>query len=194
MIAFVTGNFVYKSPAVVHVDVQGVGYEVQISLHTYSKIQSLERGSLFTWLHIKEDAHTLYGFFDMIEKNMFVQLISVNGVGTSTARMMLSSMLPDEITQAIVKGDTLALEKIKGIGKKSAERIVLELRDKLNKNNSNTISSVFKNNTLETDALNALVALGIARNAAETAVKKASASAPSSENLETLIKTALQLI
>lgn len=194
MIAFVTGNFVYKSPAVVHVDVQGVGYEVQISLHTYSKIQSLERGSLFTWLHIKEDAHTLYGFFDMIEKNMFVQLISVNGVGTSTARMMLSSMLPDEITQAIVKGDTLALEKIKGIGKKSAERIVLELRDKLNKNNSNTISSVFKNNTLETDALNALVALGIARNAAETAVKKASASAPSSENLEILIKTALQLI
>jgi len=194
MIAFVTGNFVYKSPAVVHVDVQGVGYEVQISLHTYSKIQSLEKGSLFTWLHIKEDGHTLYGFFDMIEKNMFVQLISVNGVGTSTARMMLSSMQPDELTQAIVKGDTLALEKIKGIGKKSAERIVLELRDKLNKNNSNTISSVFKNNTLETDALNALVALGIARNAAENAVKKAAASAPSSENLETLIKTALQLI
>lgn len=194
MIAFLTGNFVYKSPAVVHIDVQGVGYEVQISLHTYSKIQSLEKGSLHTWLHIKEDGHTLYGFFDMSEKNMFTQLIGVNGVGTSTARMMLSSMHPDELAQAIVKGDTFALEKIKGIGKKSAERIVLELRDKLNKNNNIIISSSFKNNTLETDALNALIALGIARNAAENAVKKAASSAPSSENLETLIKTALQLI
>ncbi|MGN6435439.1 MAG: Holliday junction branch migration protein RuvA [Agriterribacter sp.] len=194
MIAFLTGNFVYKSPAVVHVDVQGVGYEVQISLNTYSKIQALEKGSLHTWLHIKEDAHTLYGFFDMAEKNLFTQLIGVNGVGTSTARMMLSSMQPDELAQAIVKGDTFALEKIKGIGKKSAERIVLELRDKLNKNNNIIISSAFKNNTLETDALNALIALGIARNAAENAVKKAASSAPSSENLETLIKTALQLI
>ncbi|MGN6490405.1 MAG: Holliday junction branch migration protein RuvA [Agriterribacter sp.] len=194
MIAFLTGNFVYKSPAVVHVDVQGVGYEVQISLNTYSKIQALEKGSLHTWLHIKEDAHTLYGFFDMAEKSLFTQLIGVNGVGTSTARMMLSSMQPDELAQAIVKGDTFALEKIKGIGKKSAERIVLELRDKLNKNNNIIISSAFKNNTLETDALNALIALGIARNAAENAVKKAASSAPSSENLETLIKTALQLI
>lgn len=194
MIAFVTGNFVYKSPAVVHVEVHGLGYEVQISLNTYSKIQSLEKGSLHTWLHIKEDGHTLYGFFDIAEKNLFTQLISVNGVGTSTARMMLSSLQPNELIQAIVKGDTPTLERIKGIGKKSAERIVLELRDKLNKNNPETISSAFKNNTLQTDALNALIALGIARAAAENAVKKAVASAPSSENLETLIKTALQLI
>ncbi|MBX3254968.1 MAG: Holliday junction branch migration protein RuvA [Chitinophagaceae bacterium] len=194
MIAFVTGNFVYKSPAVVHVDVHGVGYEVQISLNTYSKIQALDKGSLHTWLHIKEDAHTLYGFFEIAEKNLFTQLISVNGVGTSTARMMLSAMRPDELAQAIVTGDTLTLEKIKGIGKKSAERIVLELRDKLNKNYIETTSSAFRNNTLETDALNALIALGIARTAAENAVKKAVASAPSSENLEILIKTALQLI
>lgn len=194
MIAFLTGNFVYKSPALVHVEVHGVGYEVQISLNTYSKIQSLEKGSLHTWLHVKEDAHTLYGFFEIAEKNLFTQLIGVNGVGTSTARMMLSAMQPDELAQAIVKGDTLVLEKIKGIGKKSAERIVLELRDKLNKTNTGTTSSAFRNNTLETDALNALVALGIARSAAENAVKKAVASAPSSENLEILIKTALQLI
>ncbi|MBX2923062.1 MAG: Holliday junction branch migration protein RuvA [Chitinophagaceae bacterium] len=194
MIAFVTGKFVYKSPAVVHIEVHGVGYEVQISLNTYSQIQSLDQGSLHTWLHIKEDAHTLYGFFDLTEKNLFIQLISVNGVGTSTARMMLSAMRPDELAQAIIRGDILALEKIKGIGKKSAERIVLELRDKLNKNNAGTTSSAFRNNTLETDALNALVALGIARSAAENAVKKAVASAPSSENLEILIKTALQLI
>jgi Holliday junction DNA helicase RuvA len=194
MIAFVTGRFVYKSPALVHVDVNGVGYEVQVSLHTYSKIQSLEKGLLYTWLHIKEDAHTLYGFFDLEEKNIFMQLISVNGVGTSTARMMLSAMHPGELEQTIVKGDTFKLEKIKGIGKKSAERIVLELKDKMSKNVTEFAGSTLINNTLEKDALNDLMALGIARNMAETAIKKASASAPSTENLEILIKKALQLI
>ncbi len=193
MIAFLSGNFVYKSPAVVHVEINGLGYEVQVSLNTYSRIQSLEKGMLYTWLHIKEDAHTLYGFADIAEKNIFLQLISVNGVGTSTARMMLSSMRPEELTEAIYKGDTQRLEKVKGIGKKSAERIVLELRDKISKNLADTTSFTHKSNTLEQDALNALVALGIARNAAEAAVKKAASAAPS-ENLETLIKTALQLI
>ena len=194
MIAFVTGRFVYKAPSVVHVDVNGVGYEVQISLNTYSKIQQLDRGSLHTWLHIKEDAHTLYGFFDLAEKNIFVQLISVNGVGTSTARMMLSALQPEELSQAIITGDTSALEKIKGIGKKTAERIVLELRDKISKNIPPTNSSALINNTLQQDALNALVALGIARNMAESAIKKALSSDPSTENLEILIKKALQLI
>ncbi|MBS1750551.1 MAG: Holliday junction branch migration protein RuvA [Bacteroidetes bacterium] len=194
MIAFVTGKFVYKSPSVVHVEVNGVGYEVQISLNTYSKIQQLDNGSLHTWLHIKEDAHTLYGFFDLAEKNIFVQLISVNGIGTSTARMMLSALQPEELSQSIVTGDTVKLEKIKGIGKKTAERIVLELRDKISKNFTPTNSSALINNTLEQDALNALIALGIARNMAESAIKKASSSGPSTENLETLIKKALQLI
>lgn len=194
MIAFVTGNFVYKSPAVVHVDVNGVGYEVQISLNTYSKIQNLQKGSLYTLLNIKEDSHTLYGFFDITEKNIFVQLIGVNGVGTSTARMMLSAMQPEELAQAIITGDTFKLEKIKGIGKKSAERIVLELKDKMGKHTPEIVSSSLVNNTLEQDALNALVALGIARNMAENAVKKASASAPQIETLENLIKKALQLI
>jgi Holliday junction DNA helicase RuvA len=194
MIAFVTGKFVYKAPSVVHVDVSGVGYEVQISLNTYSKIQQLDRGSLHTWLHIKEDAHTLYGFFDLAEKNIFVQLISVNGVGTSTARMMLSALQPEELSQAIITGDTFTLEKIKGIGKKTAERIVLELRDKISKNIPPTNSSALINNTLQQDALNALVALGIARNMAESAIKKALSSDPSTENLEILIKKALQLI
>lgn len=193
MIAFLSGNFVYKSPAVVHVEINGLGYEVQVSLNTYSSIQSLEKGKLYTWLHIKEDAHTLYGFADIAEKNIFLQLISVNGVGTSTARMILSAMKPEELTETIYKGDTQRLEKVKGIGKKSAERIVLELKDKISKNLADTTSFTHKSNTLEQDALNALVALGIARNAAEAAVKKAASAAPS-ENLETLIKTALQLI
>lgn len=194
MIAFVTGRFVYKAPSMVQVDVNGVGYEVQISLNTYSKIQQLDRGSLHTWLHIKEDAHTLYGFFDLAEKNIFVQLISVNGVGTSTARMMLSALQPEELSQAIITGDTLTLERIKGIGKKTAERIVLELRDKISKNITPTNSSALINNSLQQDALNALVALGIARNMAESAIKKALSSDPSTENLEILIKKALQLI
>jgi len=194
MIAFLTGRFTYKSPAVIHIDVNGVGYEVQISLNTYSKIQSLENGSLYTWLHIKEDAHTLYGFFDLAEKKLFTQLISVNGVGTSTARMILSALLPEELIQAISHGDTNRLEKIKGIGKKSAERIVLELKDKLGKSGVDTSASALINNTLEQDALNALMALGIARNLAENALRKATASAPIAENLETLIKKALKFI
>jgi Holliday junction DNA helicase RuvA len=194
MIAYLSGNFSYKSPAVVHVDVHGVGYEVHITLNTYSAIQKLEKGTLHTWLQVKEDGQTLYGFFDMAEKNMFIQLIGVNGIGAATARMMLSSMKPAELARAIIQGNVALLESIKGIGKKTAERIVLELRDKLSKNQMETINSGLINNTLEQDALNALMALGIARSSAETAIKKAISSAPDTENLESLIKKALQSI
>ncbi len=194
MIAFLTGKFVYKTPAVVHVDVNGVGYEVQVSLNTYSKISGLEVGTLYTYLQVKEDGHTLYGFFDTAEKAMFVQIIGINGVGAATARMMLSSMHPGDLAKAILTGNIKQLESIKGIGRKTAERIVLELKDKLNKNFGETSSSALIYNSLEQDALNALVALGIARNTAENAIKKASASAPSDENLEQLIKKALQFI
>src|SRR5262249_4087030 len=133
MIAFLRGNFAYKSPALVHMDVAGVGYELQISINTYSRIEQLENGILITHLHIREDAHVLYGFFDRSEKSLFLQLISVSGVGDSTARMMLSSMKPEEISRAILQGNAKQLESIKGIGKKSAERIILELRDKVGK-------------------------------------------------------------
>src|SRR5688572_17231800 len=133
MIAFVRGQFVLKTPAVVHIEASGVGYELHISLEIWSHIQALDKGLLYTHLHIKEDAHTLYGFFEVAEKELFLQLISVSGVGAATARMMLSSMKPEELSRAIVHGNTKQLESIKGIGKKSAERIVLELRDKLSK-------------------------------------------------------------
>ena len=194
MIAFLKGTFINKTPAMVQVEVNGVGYEVQISLNTYSSIQDLEKGTLYTYLQIKEDSHTLYGFAEMAEKNTFVLLLGVNGVGASTARMMLSSMKPLEIDRAIIQGNTGLLESIKGIGKKTAERIVLELRDKFGKLGSEINSSPLINNTLEQDALNALVALGIARNAAENAIKKALSSGPSNENLESIIKKALQSI
>ena len=133
MIAFVRGNFVNKTPTSVTVDVNGVGYELLISLNTYSRIQNLEKGSLFTYLQIKEDGHTLYGFFEVQEKDLFTQLISVSGVGAATARMILSSMKSEDVVRAIATRDARVLECVKGIGKKSAERIILELKDKMGK-------------------------------------------------------------
>ncbi|MEO6914464.1 MAG: Holliday junction branch migration protein RuvA [Chitinophagaceae bacterium] len=194
MIAYVKGDFVYKTPATVHVDVNGLGYEVQISLNTYSSIERLSKGTLFTFLHIKEDAHTLYGFFEIVEKDMFVKLIGISGVGASTARMMLSALRPEEISRAIIQGNTRILESIKGIGKKSAERIILELRDKLTKQSPDPNLSPHINNTLEQDALNALIALGIARPGAEQAVRKALGSDNPPEKVEDIIKQALKLL
>lgn len=193
MIAYLKGNFTYMSPAMVHIDVQGVGYEVNISLNTFGKISNLEKGILYTYLQIKEDAHTLYGFHDQEEKAIFVKLISISGVGAATARMMLSSMRPDEIQLAIVQGNTKLLEGIKGIGKKTAERIVLELRDKMGKMEGFSVNSGFIHNTLEQDALNALQALGIPKPAAEGAIKKA-LNGNTDYDLEQLIKKALQSI
>jgi Holliday junction DNA helicase RuvA len=194
MIASLTGNFLVKTPSYVHINVHGVGYEVQISLNTYSKIQDTKEGTLFTHLQIKEDSHTLFGFSELTEKELFIQLVSVNGVGASTARIMLSSMQPAELRSAIASGNTGALEKIKGIGRKSAERIVLELREKMVKAGVESTSSGFKYNTLDNDALNALMALGIQKNVAENALKKVKNSAPEDNNLESLIKKSLQLI
>lgn len=193
MIAYLKGNFTYKSPTNVHLDVNGLGYEVLISLNTYSKIQNLDAGLLHTILLVREDAHILYGFFDLAEKEMFSQLISVSGVGASTARMMLSYMKPDELARAIINGETKTLEGIKGIGKKSAERLVVELRDKLAKQPLGSNISPLKHNTLQQDALNALLALGIQRQAAEQAVQKAAASQPDMP-VEDIIKKALRTL
>jgi holliday junction DNA helicase RuvA len=193
MIAYLKGAFVHKSPAVVQVDVNGVGYEVQISLNTFSKIQYLDKGLLYTSLLIREDAHILYGFFDLAEKEMFLQLISVSGVGASTARVMLSYMKPNELAHAIIQGDSHTLEGIKGIGKKTAERLVVELRDKLAKQPLESNISPLKNNTLQRDALNALTALGINRIAADQAIQKTLLAEPGL-NVEELIKKALRTL
>ncbi len=194
MIAFIRGNFVHKTPAIVWVEANGVGYELHISLHTYSSIQGLEKGQLFTYFQVKEDGQTLYGFHEIQEKELFVQLISVSGVGAATARMMLSSMRPEEIVKAIVGSNIRLLETIKGIGKKSAERIVLELKDKLAKNPYHSNISPLINNTLEQDALNALVALGIARQTGEQAVQRVLKAQPELSKVEDIIKNALKTI
>jgi Holliday junction DNA helicase RuvA len=193
MIAYLKGDFVNKTPASVQVDVNGVGYEVHISLHTYSKIQNLEKGTLFTHLLVREDAHILFGFYEASEKEMFQQLIGVSGIGASTARVMLSYMKPEELSRAIVTGDIRALEGIKGIGKKTAERIVLELRDKLAKQPLAANIPAMKNNTLQQDALNALTALGINRLAAEQALIKVAGSEPNLP-VEELIKKTLRIL
>ncbi|MFC4262245.1 Holliday junction branch migration protein RuvA [Ferruginibacter yonginensis] len=195
MYAYLKGKFSFKSASQVYVDVHGVGYEVNITLNTYTAIEGLDDGMLYTYLQIKEDAHTLYGFFDKEEKDMFVLLISVSGVGAATARMMLSSLRPDEVTNAITSNNVKLIESVKGIGKKTAERLVLELRDKVG-NKSTTSSQTWEKGvfSIEKDAVNALVALGIAPKQAEAAVKKIITAEPTITKLEHLIKQALKAI
>lgn len=196
MYAYLQGKFTYKSPAQIYVDVNGIGFEVNISLHTYSSIQNLAEGRLFIHMQVKEDGHSLFGFFDKEEKDIFLLLISVSGVGASTARMMLSSTRPDEITKAIQLGDVKLLERVKGIGKKTAERLVLELKDKVGKQTSGSLSgvSVPIANTIEQDALIALTALGINRSQAEQSIQKIIRTEPDISKLEELIKKALKAI
>jgi Holliday junction DNA helicase RuvA len=195
MIAFLKGAFVKKTPSYVFVDVAGVGYEVQISLNTYSVIQDKEEGLLQTHLIVREDAHVLFGFANVAEKGLFLQLIAITGIGSNTARVMLSYMKPDELARAIVQGNVKALESIKGIGRKTAERIIVELRDKLAKQpvDNDVNISPWKSNSLQTDALNALIALGINRHAADGAIQKVLSQDPA-VGVELLIKKALQML
>ena len=195
MIAFLKGKFVHKTPSFVHIDVNGLGYEVQISLNTYSRIQALEEGMLQTHLIVREDAHLLFGFSDPAEKEMFLMLINISGIGANTARVMLSYMKPEELSRAIIQGNVKQLEGIKGIGKKTAERIVVELRDKLSKQPLDTSLNIspWKGNTLQTDAFNALIALGINRQAADQAIQKVLEQDPGA-GVELLIKKALQIL
>ena len=195
MFAYLKGTFTLKTPTVIHVDVHGAGYEVQVSLNTYSKIQNLQEGTLYTHLLIREDAHILFGFYDKAEKEVFLQLLSVSGVGASTARMMLSSLQPDEVVRAILSGNESLLESIKGIGKKTAQRLILELRDKISKSTTADGNiSTLTHNTLEQDALTAMTALGIARNAAETAIRKARQTNTEFGEVQELIKAALKCL
>lgn len=192
MYAYLQGKITHKSPSLLYLDVNGVGYEVNITLRTYDFIQHLEQCRLYTHVKVSEDAWVLYGFADEQERITFRQLLGINGVGAGTARIILSSLSPAELERAVVTEDTGMLEKVKGIGSKTAQRIVLELKGKisgkgmvLSTNNSNGI-----HNTIANDALIALVNLGINKAAAETALKKI--SNPSEMPVEELIKQALR--
>jgi Holliday junction DNA helicase RuvA len=192
MYAYINGKLVYKCPTYVVIDAGGVGYHINISLNTYSNISDKENCKLFTWLHVKEDGHTLYGFFDEGERRLFLHLISVSGIGPNTGRMMLSSITPAEIQAAILKGDVPMIQRIKGIGPKSAQRLILELQDKLRKDGPDTLISMPVNHTAKDEALSALVMLGFVKNVAEKALDKAAASTHENLTVEQLIKIALK--
>jgi Holliday junction DNA helicase RuvA len=194
MIAFVRGPYAMKTPSHVVVDVNGVGYDLQISLNTYSAISDKESGQLHTYLHITENGQTLFGFAEAKEKEMFLLLIGVSGVGASTARMMLSGMKPEEITKAIIQSNTVQLASIKGIGKKTAERLIVELKDKLGKQSlgSSLLSTPFIR-SVGADAIEALIALGIGKNIAENSVNKIILTNPDGA-LEDIIKQALKIL
>ncbi|MBZ4187881.1 Holliday junction branch migration protein RuvA [Niabella beijingensis] len=192
MYAYLKGRFIDKTPSAVTVDVNGVGFEVHISLNTYSKIEPLNEGLLFTHLIIREDAQLLYGFAERTEKELFLGLISVSGIGAGTARLMLSYMKPEELIKAIAYSDVKTLERIKGIGKKTAERVVLELKDKLGKLNQDLpVATVSAPAGVRQDATEALLALGIQRSQAMQAVEKVLAAEPGIA-LELLVKKALK--
>jgi Holliday junction DNA helicase RuvA len=192
MYAYIDGKLVFRCPTYVVVDAGGVGYHINISLHTYSLIGQPERCKLFTWLHVKEDAHTLYGFADEGERRLFLHLISISGIGPNTARMVLSSVTPVEIQAAIINGNISLIQRIKGIGPKSAQRIVLELQDKLRKEGPDTLSVVPVNKTAKDEALSALVMLGFARNIAEKALDAEIGHSTDVLTVEQLIKQALK--
>jgi Holliday junction DNA helicase RuvA len=192
MYAYIDGKLVFKSAAFVVIETGGVGYHINISVNTYSKLGNGENCKLFTWLHVKEDAHTLYGFIDEGERRLFLHLISIPGIGPNTGRMMLSSITPEEIQSAIISGNVSLIQRIKGIGPKSAQRVILELQDKLRKEGTDTLSTVPLNKTVREEALSALVMLGFARNAAEKVIEQEINKNDGDLTVEKLIKSALK--
>ena len=195
MIAFLKGKLVHRDPTFVIVDVQGVGYQLQISLQTFSEIKEQENVMLHTHLNIREDAHVLFGFSSQAEKKLFQQLISVSGVGPSTAIIMLSYMNSNELKSAIVREDAVSLQAIKGIGGKTAQRVIIELRDKLKKESweeTQPAISLGPHNTMRNEALSALLTLGLPKAAAEKSVDTVLKKSGNTITLEDLVKQALK--
>ncbi|MBL0742315.1 Holliday junction branch migration protein RuvA [Chryseolinea lacunae] len=195
MIAFLKGRLVHKDPTHVIMDVNGVGYLLHISLQTFSEIKDQENIMLHTHLNIREDAHVLFGFSSETEKKLFQQLVSVSGVGPSTAIVMLSYMNSSELKTAIVREDAAALQAIKGIGGKTALRVIIELKDKLKKESweeTQPSISMGPHNTLRKEALSALLTLGLPKAAAEKSVDTVLKKSGNTITLEDLVKQALK--
>jgi Holliday junction DNA helicase RuvA len=191
MIAQIQGKLVEKNPTEVVIDCNGVGYQVNISLHTYSLIPDTENLKLYTYLQIKEDSHTLFGFAEKSEREIFKMLLSVSGIGASIARTMLSSLEPKQIIQALASGDVGTIQSIKGIGSKTAQRAILDLKDKVLKVYDLDEVSISQDNTNKDEALSALEVLGFNRKLAEKSVEKIVKENPSA-SIETIIKQALK--
>lgn len=191
MITHIQGRLVEKNLTDVVIDCNGVGYHINISLHTYSQIPDTENLKLYTYLQVKEDSHSLFGFSSKAEREIFKLLISVSGVGASTARTMLSSLTPKQVREGIAHGDAALMQSVKGIGAKTAARIILDLKDKVLKIYDIDDVSTIKNNTHKDEALSALEVLGFARKQAERVVDKIVTNQPDA-NVEVIIKAALK--
>jgi holliday junction DNA helicase RuvA len=196
MIAYLSGKLVFKDPTYVIIDVGGIGYQVKISLQTYSKIKDEEQIRLLTFLHIKEDAHTLYGFKEEVEKRLFLLLISINGVGPNTGLMILSSLSSEEIEHAILSGDVGTIQAVKGIGAKTAQRILLELKDKVGKSTTSDLTAPLgflkSSNKIREEALQALITLGFPKAVAEKNIATVLKKTTGEISLEDLIKASLK--
>ena len=191
MIAHLQGKLIEKTPTEVIIDCGGVGYHVNISSHTYSLIPQTDTIKLFTYLQIKEDSHTLFGFVEKSEREIFKMLLSVSGIGASIARTMLSSLDPKQIIQALAVGDVATIQSIKGIGMKTAQRAILDLKDKVLKLYDIDEVSMFQNNTNKEEALCALEVLGFNKKLAEKVVDKI-VNLDSEATVESIIKQALK--
>jgi Holliday junction DNA helicase RuvA len=191
MIAQLDGRLVEKNPTDIIVDCGGVGYEVRISLNTFSALGNNEHVVIYTQMIVREDAQLLYGFADKTEREMFNHLISVSGIGPNTAMIMLSSLIPTEISSAIQSEDVKTIQSIKGIGAKTAQRVIVDLKDKMLKMALSTENIFESDNTNRFDALTALISLGFDKKAAEKALDKVSTG---EESVEQLIKAALKVL
>ncbi|WP_215224782.1 Holliday junction branch migration protein RuvA [Echinicola shivajiensis] len=197
MIDYLKGRLVTKDPTYVVIDINGIGYHVKISLNTYSQVKDEEQIMLLTHLHIKEDSHTLFGFKEEQEKKLFLLLISISGVGPNTGLMILSSLNVDELSAAIIHDDHKTIQRVKGVGAKTAQRIVLELKDKIQKEgieSSITAPSGFiqQNNAVKEEALQALLTLGFTKAVAEKNINTILKKSGTEISLEELIKASLR--
>ncbi|MCL4140493.1 UNVERIFIED_CONTAM: hypothetical protein GTU68_025967 [Idotea baltica] len=191
MITHLNGKLVEKNPTYVIIECNGVGYFLHISLNTYGKIPDAEALKLYTYLNVKEDSHTLFGFADKVEREIFKLLISVSGVGPSIGRTMLSSMTPEQIQHAIASEDVATIQSVKGIGAKTAQRVIIDLRDKIVKTYEISEDSALNHNTIKDEALSALEVLGFSRKQVEKLVQKIIQETPNT-SLENIIKQALK--
>lgn len=191
MITHLNGRLVEKNPTNVVIECSGVGYNVLISLHSFSQLGKDEAIRLYTRFIVREDAQLLYGFVTTDERSVFDLLISVSGIGPNTAMIMLSSLSPEEVASAILSEDVKVIQSVKGIGLKTAQRVIIDLKDKILKLNLGTENIAVQNNTMRFDALNALLSLGFDKKAAEKAVDKV---AQPEDTVEKIIKEALRIL
>ena len=191
MIAYLKGRLAEKSPTHVVIDCQGVGYFLHISLHTYEQLPLDENVKIYTYLQVREDAHTLFGFMQVQEREIFKKLISVSGIGASTARTMLSSLSPQEVVEAITQEDVDVIKSVKGIGTKTAQRVIIDLKDKLGDHLEHAQISMPQGNSAKQEALSALETLGYSAKQSEKVVQRILKEAPES-TVQQIIKLALK--